>query len=57
MSSGLQLEETLKKQLSEKRVLVLDMEKRLGTQRGEMATLKGKLAASEDVSAMSCDIM
>lgn len=44
-----QFEETLKKQLSEKRVLVLDLEKQLGTQRGEIATLKGKLAASEEV--------
>lgn len=54
MSNGLQFEDTLKKQLAEKRGLVLDLEKQLGAQRGEIATLKGKLATSEDVGMTLC---
>ena len=53
MSSGQHFEDTLKKQLSEKRVLVLDLEKELGKHQGEIATLKGKLLASENVRVRS----
>ncbi len=50
VTSGQQFEDTLKGQLAEKREQVLDLESLLAALRGEVATLKGNLAASEDVS-------
>lgn len=49
VSSGQHFEDTLKKQLAEKRSQVLELEKELGAQIGGTATLKGKLVASEEV--------
>ncbi len=50
VASGQQFEDTLKRQLAEKRTQVLEQEKELGALHSEVATRKGKLVASEDVS-------
>ena len=49
VSSGQQFEDSLTKQLAEKRAQVLELERELGSHRGEVATLKGRLVASEEV--------
>ena len=57
-ASGQHFEDTLKRQLEEKRAQVLEFENSLAAQRAEVATLKGKLAASEEVrnTMLSCDM-
>ena len=51
--SGHHLEESLHHQLSEKRQEILDLEHQMGLYRRDVATLRGQLAASEEVRSES----